>query len=203
MAISSLPIDDASPEQRRAFVRDFLNLEVAPNASDDEVLASIQRAAPGTTTIFIQDTAPQPDEPVAGVHPADTRTPEQEAMLERLRPEEVGAPVTGSLGKNDPRSTIVIPTVETDDGTGAMDVTVGVNGIVWQIKRGVEVSVPQRVIEALNNTVATSLRHEQQHDGEVLELRSDAKRVNFFYVEKAPAAAVDQWRKDTAAMFNP
>lgn len=43
---------------------------------------------------------------------------------------------------------------KTSDASGADDVLVGVNGRMFQIKRGVEVEVPMSVVEVLKNAVA-------------------------------------------------
>ena len=193
MTIRSVSIDVASPAERRSFASEFLNLELPSEASDDEVSAQIQRAQPGVSTIFVQEAADVAEEQAPQVEP----TEDEKARLLNLRPEERGRPGAGSLGQGDPRVKIMIPVVDSEDETGAQDVLVGVNGRAWQLRRGVELNIPIRVLEALQNASATIVRHNEEGE----EVRRDAKRVPFQVLDMPSEAAVAKWHEDTDALF--
>ena len=190
MPIRTVPLDEATPEERRDFVRHFLNLEVAGDESDDQIHAKILTAQPGTTIIFVNE-------------------PESEADLEAaevegeqpLRAEEAKGRQAAGLGKGDPRAVIFIPITETEDGSGARDVLVGVNGRGWQLKRGVDLPVPWRVVVALENAEATIVRHrnDEGHEGEVTS--HNARRFNFNFVHRPPKSEIDAWLERTGAEF--
>jgi hypothetical protein len=188
MSVRSIPLAESTPDQRRKFVTDFLNLELEPNATDQQVNALISRAQPESKLIFVLEDAPE--EELILDTPAD-----------QLAPEEGGGRMVGSLGKSDPRWLIVIPTMETEDGSGGRDVLVGVNGRAWQIRRGAEVSVPHRVIVALDNAVQHVLRHEDDGAGNVNEVRRQSKRFSYEVVERPTQAAIDAWEVAIGAEF--
>jgi len=63
------------------------------------------------------------------------------------------------------KKTIIIE--KQDNYEGQYDVTVGVNGYVYQIKRGVPVEVPPEVIEVLKNAVISKMVKDD-HGNDVL-----------------------------------
>lgn len=192
--ITSVALDQATPSQRRAYATTFLQLDVADTSSDDEVLSAIQRAQPNVTTIFAMDeAAPAPVEAptnggfVAPVNPV-------------LRPEEQNRPTTGSLGHGDPRYIINIPVIDGDDTNDAsQDVFVGVLGRAWQLRRGVDLNVPARVVEALKNTIATSYNHDDSGN----ETARDVKRIPYQTVEAPTAEQIADWHARTDHLLNP
>lgn len=191
MAIKNVPLADATTEQKRLFVTNFLNLEVAGDASPDQVDALIQRAQPGTTMIFFEEA----DE----VAPPPTTTSEGAPLPpEALKPEEVGGRGQGTLGKGDPRWLIEIPIVESDDGTGSRDVEVGVNGRAWQMKRGVALSVPHRVVLALDLAVADVVRDNMETGERTVH---QAKRFPYQVHERPTAEEIAKWHELTDAEF--
>lgn len=187
MPIKTVALAEATPEQLGAFARNFLNLDVPTGASDDALRSAIETAQPGVTTIFYQEA-----DTLADV--AATETTEVE-----LRPEEAVGRSTGTLGAGDPRAVIFIA-VEDKPG-GANDVLVGVNGRGWQLKRGYDLSVPWRVVEALQNGVANIVEHSQEPEsvGEVIERK--ARRFPFSFIERPPQAEIDAWMERTGAEF--
>lgn len=67
-------------------------------------------------------------------------------------------------------------TIFEQDGVGGRDpVKVQVNGYMWLIKRGVEVTVPERVVTVLRNAVTTVF--EKDDDGK--DTSRDVRRFNF------------------------
>lgn len=193
MSIKNIPLTEATDEQKRQFVTHFLNLEVAADASPNQIEALIQQAQPGTTMIFFEEA----DEvaPAPAVAP-----PSEDAPLppELLKPEEVAARGQGTLGKGDPRWLIEIPIVESDDGTGSRDVEVGVNGRAWQMKRGVPLSVPHRVVVALDLAVADIVRDNMETGDRMVH---QAKRFPYQVHERPTAAEIADWHTRTDAEF--
>jgi hypothetical protein len=162
MPIKNVNIDHATPEQLRAFATDFLNLEIADDASDEQVSSAIDRAQPGVKTIFVLEADEQ--QPAIGAAPLPE---DQDLPPEERRPEEAAGRAQGSLGKDDPRWVINIPIIETEDGSGSRDVMVGVNGRAWQMQRGHDINVPHRVVVALDNAVEQVLRHDPDTGDEI------------------------------------
>lgn len=185
MSIRSIPLAEATADQARSFATDFLNIDIEADANEATVRAAIERAQPGVSTIFAQE--------------ADTPIPAEGEPIPPalLKPEEVTGKLAGTLGQGDPRAVIEIPMVETDDDSGAADVFVGVNGRHWQLKRGVALNVPWRVVAALDLTVATIVRHDDAGD----EVRHDAKRLPYHFIEKPSAAEIDAWHERTKDEF--
>lgn len=189
MPIRLVTLEESTPAQRREYARSFLNLPVEDADTNNEISAKIAAAQPGNTNIFVQD-ADTPADVVA-----------TETAQVALSPEEVTGKITGTLGKGDPRAVIHIPAIETEDGSGTRDVFVGVNGRAWQLMRGVDLPVPWRVVEALQNAEADIVRHrsDEGHEGEVQVKK--AKRMAFHFVEKPSAAEIDAWLVRTGAEF--
>ncbi len=189
MSIRPVALTEATPEQRFAYAANFLNLPVDSNDSPDAVLSKIMAAQPGTTMIFVNEA-----DTLAEV--AATETAEVP-----LKPEEATGRTTGTLGKGDPRCVIFIDIVETEDGSGARDVVVGVNGRAWQLKRGFDLAVPYRVCAALDIAIADVVRHSQEegHEGEVIV--RPTKRIPYRWVEKPSQAEIDEWLERTGAEF--
>lgn len=190
--VVSIPIAEATPAQMRDFATKFLNLDLPADASDDTVRSAVAAAQPGAAIIF--------------GFPANAPT-EEEEQREAARlasaPDDVVAAASdgdrqvGTLGRNDPRYTIHIPVIETEDESGAMDVEVGVNGRAWQIKRGVDVSVPARVVEALKNARGLSIRHVPDMHGNVDVTTTPFQRHGFNVLESPSKAELDEWHRQT------
>lgn len=192
-SITSKPLDEATPAEQRAYATNFLNLEIHPDASDADVTATIRQANPNVTDIFVMgevDTAPAPAS--AFVEGANEVT---------LKPEEEPGRLAGSLGKGDPRAIIEIAIIESEDEQGGADVFVGVNGRGWQLKRGVPLDVPWRVVEALDLAEQNIVRHRQDegHEGEVIERK--AKRFPYIFHERPTDAQINDWHKATDHLF--
>lgn len=174
--ILTISRDEATPEQLRHYATHFLNLELEPG---EDALAAIERAQPGQTTIFALE-----DAPVIG-NVADAA------------PDVVEGASMGSLGRDDPKWTVIIPVVESDDNSGKLDVMVGVNGRAWQIRRGVEVTIPHRVKVALDNAESEIVRHDDA--GEV-DIRK-AKRFPPQVITMPRQEEIDAWFEKTKDQF--
>lgn len=192
MAVKNIQIDEATPDQIRAYATNFLNLEIAADATDAQVRSAIERAQPGVSLIFVLEEAA----PVVAVPKEDEPIPE-----ELLRPEERSGKQAGSLGRDDPRWIINIPVVETDDGSGSRDVFVGVNGRGWQIKRGHDVDIPHRVAVALTNALAVKVTHQDDGNGDVDVIVTKAHRFPFQVISKPTEAEIAAWDKRVGAEF--
>lgn len=190
MPIRPIKLEEASPEQRREYVRTFLNLDTSPEDSDDKISSMIQQAQPNVAQIFVNE----PDTP------ADLTAAETAGAVELAREEATGKQA-GSLGKGDPRAVIVIPSIETQDGTGSRDMVVGVNGRAWLLKRDHELPVPWRVVVALQNAVANIVTHrnDEGHEGEVVERK--ANRAPFHFISRPTEAEIKAWDERIGAEF--
>jgi hypothetical protein len=191
--VVSITLSEATPVQKRAFVTDFLNLDMPETASDDEIDAAIARAQPGSPIIFAEETA-------------DSLAEEQAAAAAIVgaaddSPQAGPGGMVGTLGRGDPRALIEIPVVDTKDGSGTADVNVGVNGRVWQLKRGYELNVPWRVVEALQHAIGTKVQHIDKGNGEVEERITPTRRFGFSFIEKPKQAEIDAWLERTGAEF--
>lgn len=174
--VKSISLDEATAAQKRSFATDFLNLDVPADAGEEAIDALIAQAQPGATMIFVQDAEPSQ---------ADAPAISDESETGRM---------VGTLGKTDPRYTILIPVVDSDDDTGAADVVVGVNGRAWQIKRGVEVSVPARVFFALENASGDKIDHVGRGE-DIAEVVTKFKRFPVQVLERPTEAELKAWHE--------
>lgn len=187
MPIRNIPLTEATDDQKRAFATNFLNLDVAADASPDKIDSAIRQAQPNTTTIFVMDSDEAMQEAAEAPNPEDVIT----------RTEDAGRSV-GSLGKGDPRWIINIPVIESQDGSGARDVEVGVNGRAWQIRRGDDVSVPHRVVLALDAAMQTIVEHNMDNGDTTTR---EARRIGYQVIEKPSKAEIDDWFERTKDEF--
>lgn len=163
MSIIPKKLTDAAPHEVRAYATNFLNLEMTGSESDAEVIALVTRAQPGSDQIFVQ----ADDEALQDVEPlGQTMTINDTSRI------------AGSTGRGDPRVIINIPVGSGDDVISRSDVGVGVNGVVWQLKRGVDLDVPWRVVVALGLTEQDIVRHDFENDS-VIVTRAMRFPVNF------------------------
>lgn len=188
--IIQVPILDATPEQRLAFAVNFLGLDIETGDGDDAVFAKINAAQPNVEMIFVQEAAP------AASFEGDAPYPVPGATMPA--PIITGG-VAGSLGRDDPRAIIRIDTEERNGQPYNGDVAVGVNGRVWQLKRGVDCPVPWRVVEALKIAV----RDVVTHDGEGNENVTQARAYPWQIVQGPPQSEIDEWHKRTSETLMP
>jgi hypothetical protein len=174
-------INDATPEEIRAFASEFLGI---PTEGDEDgaVLAKVKAANEGET-IFVRQAPEETDQ--TGTPPAPV--------------EEAGGGLVGSLGRSDPKVTLTLHAEERDGVVVNRHKEVGVNGVVWLLKRGESITIPYRVYEALDNAERHVITHTSE--GEVREQRVKNSPFN---VEKMPSAAeLADWHAKTDNMFVP
>ncbi|WP_375188407.1 hypothetical protein [Sphingobium yanoikuyae] len=192
MDIKNKPIAEAQPHELRAYATNFLNLETTGSETDAEVLALIQRAQPGISMIFVLNAPSADDEPITGSYDviADEPAATQEAHDR----------IAGSLGRGDPRVEIFIP-MSGEDNIGRADVGVGVNGVIWQLKRGQNIEVPWRVVEALGLTEQDIIRHDMDKDEVIV---TKAMRFPIQFPKGMPNPdIIKEWRARTDSSFCP
>ena len=185
--VQSIALAAATLAQKRDYATTFLSLDIPADADESTIDSYLQRAQPGIEMIFAL-TAPEA---------SPEASPEAAAEI-AAQPEPQGHGAVGTLGRGDPRAIISIPVVDTEDRSGENDVIVGVNGRAWQLKRGVDLPVPWRVVEALQNAIGESVRQDPSTGDET---RSINKRVGFQFVEKPSDAAIAAWHQETDALF--
>lgn len=170
----TVKLADSKPEQRREFAQRWLGVSV-DGLTDDEVLAKITASHEGDT-IFLEKDAPPVDQ---------TGSPPP-------KPGEIqGGGIVGSLGRGDPKVRIVVHAEERDGVVDNRHLPVGVNGMVWLLKRGEEITIPYRVFEALNNAERHVIT--MTKDGEQREQR--VKNSPFNIVHMPPAEEIAAWHE--------
>lgn len=196
MSYTPIKLEDATAAQRLTYARTFLNLDgIDEAASDEQVISAIRSAQPNSPNIFIEEVDPE-----ALQHRAQSASPIG-MQFSDPEAEADGATMRGSLGKGDPRATIFIRKVDQADGLGGHDVPVGVNGVIWQLKRNEDLNVPWRVVEALGLTDQDIIRHDAD-TGDVKVTTSRRIVVEFPYGMPA-YDEIKAWRERTDSKFCP
>lgn len=176
-------IEEASPAELRAFANTFLGIPVDDFDSDATVLAKINAAHEGP--IFV---AEAPEEVETGAPPPSVPGVEKPVQV-----------LVGGLGRNDPKVRLTLHAEERDGVVNSRHKEVGVNGVVFLIKRGISVDVPYRVYLALKDAVRNNITHDGE--GEVLE---QVAHNTPFNVERMPSAEeIEAWHVRTRDAFCP
>jgi hypothetical protein len=180
-SFETVSIDEASPEQLRDFAKTFLGIDVS-NDDDNAVLAKVRAANEGTT-IFVRSAQDEADQ---------TGSPPP-------KPADVGGGLVGSLGRDDPKVTLTLHAEERDGVVVNRHKEVGVNGVVWLLKRGESITIPYRVFMALNDAE----RHVITHTSEG-EVREQKVKNTPFNVERMPSQEeIKAWHAQTDSQFVP
>lgn len=178
----SMNINEATPEQLRNYAMIFLGIPV--EGDDDAAVLAKVRAANEGETIFIK--APDPETDQTGSAP----TPGEEIK---------GGGIVGSLGRSDPKVTLTLHAEERDGVVVNRHKEVGVNGLVWLLKRGEPITIPYRVYEALKNAERHVITHTS--DGEV---REQIVHNTPYNIERMPPdEEIAKWHAQTDQMFVP
>lgn len=173
-------IAEASSEEIRDYATTFLGIPTE-GISDAEVRAKVEAATDGET-IFVRVSAEPAD--MAGVPPMAV---ESDAKLQ------------GGLGHGDPKVTLVLHNEERDGNVVNRHKEVGVNGVVWLLKRGEEISIPYRVFLALNNAERAVITH--NGEGEVMT--QSVKSTPFNIVAMPSRDEIAAWEARTGGQFVP
>jgi hypothetical protein len=200
MAYTPKKIEDASARERLTYARTFLNLDgIDETASDEQVIAAIRGAQPNSPNIFVEElNQEEQDHRAQAARQQSSGNPMN--MQLGVAEEGDGEQQKGSLGKDDPRATIFIRAVDQSDGLGGHDVPVGVNGVIWQLKRNEDLNVPWRVVEALGLTDQDIVRHTEEGDVTV----TTSRRVVVEFPYGMPSyESIKAWREQTDAKFCP
>ncbi len=177
----TVPIDEATPEQLRSYAQSFLGIPI--DGDDDAAVLAKVRAASDSGTIYVR----------VGEEPADqTGSP---PPAEEIK----GGGIVGSLGRKDPKVTLVLHAEERDGVVINRHKEVGVNGVAWLLKRGEPITIPYRVYEALNNAE----RHVITHTSEGETKEQVVKYVPFNVVSMPSAAEIEAWHRETDNQFVP
>jgi hypothetical protein len=178
-------INDASEAELRDYAVQFLGIPVDDEAKPGEVLAKVRAANEGET-IFVMKA---PEEDPAG----QTGSPPPKT------PENTGGGLVGSLGRDDPKVTITLHAEERDGQVVNRHKEVGVNGVVWLLKRGESITIPYRVFQALENAERHVITHTS--DGEVRE--QVVKNTPYNVERMPPPEQIADWHAKTDQMFVP
>jgi hypothetical protein len=178
----SIKIDEAKPEQVRAYAANFLGIPV-DGVEDGEVMAKVRASIEGNQ-IFVAKGLDDVDQ--TGTPPADVE-------------QNTGGGLVGTLGRSDPKVVLTLHAEERDGVVVNRHKEVGVNGVVWLLKRGEPITIPYRVYVALKNAE----RHVITHTPEG-EVREQIVLNTPFNVERMPPQEeIDAWQRETAQQFVP
>lgn len=189
--MKTIKIEDATNKQLLDFCAVILGLEVKQGMSNAQLIAKIDRAAPGTTEIQVVEEG------------ALAPTPAPEQFVGRPVPEQKttggGGKVPLSSHHADPKIEVMIPSSR--EPGGDRDVEVSVNGFPWQIKRDVWVPVPYRVYEALENARETTYELVQSEYPGAPPKKVPRDNYSYpFNTRNAPSQeTLDAWRARKAA----
>jgi hypothetical protein len=183
-----IPILDASPDQMR-YAATFLGLDV-DGEDDNTIFAKVAAAVGSDEMIWIAE----------HVEPAilaqTGAAPPLAAGAREPGPTIDAGSIQGTLGSDDPRAVIRIDTEERNGQTYDGDVSVGVNGRAWQIKRGVPAEVPWRVVEALKIAVKDVVTHNDRGEENVRSVNA----YPWTLISGPSAAEIAAWRERTDAV---
>lgn len=178
-------LSEAAPKEVRAYATTFLGIPT-DGLEDGEVMAKVQAAQEGDTIFVAAESELPASQAGSPPQPADGQ-------------EERSGGMVGSLGRSDPRVTITLHAEERDGVVVNRHKEVGVNGVVWLLKRGMSITIPYRVFEALKNAE----RHVITHTSEG-EVREQVVRNTPYNVEvMPPQEEIDAWHAKTDALFVP
>lgn len=177
-------INEATPEELRAFAASFLGIPLDEDATDSEVLAKVM-AAHESDTIFVSNEPADVDQ---------TGSPPQPAIGQN-----VGGGLVGSLGRDDPKVTLTLHAEERDGVVVNRHKEVGVNGLVWLLKRGESITIPYRVFSALSDAKRHVITHTT--DGEVRE--QVVQNTGYNIENMPPASEIADWHAKYDHMINP
>lgn len=181
----SIHIDSATPQQLREYAKTFLGIPVDED-DDGAVLAKVRAANEGET-IFI-NSAHHGEQPASQAGQAPLQTEENK-----------GGGIVGTLGRNDPKVQLTLHAEERDGVVVNRHKEVGVNGVVWLLKRGMSITIPYRVFEALENAE----RHVITHTGDG-EVREQVVKNTPYNIEKMPSPEeIAEWHARTDSLFVP
>lgn len=193
-------IEDATAHERLTYARTFLNLaDIDEAASDEQVIAAIRGAQPNSPNIFVEEV--NEEEQAHRLQAARQQSSGNPMGMNLAQTEEGdGEQQKGSLGRDDPRATIFIRAVDQADGLGGHDVPVGVNGVIWQLRRNMDLDVPWRVVEALGLTDQDIVRHTEEGDVTI----TTSRRVVVEFPYGMPSfESIKAWREQTDNKFCP
>lgn len=162
-----IKIDDADAATLRHFAEVTMGLEIKPGTNAPQMRAKIKQAVPDIDTIPALPAAPAPV-----VREGDTVQPQQQ-IVERIvyverpaqtdaqaqateRPAAISRPASRELQHASLDMKVRVRVPKTDDKRRAKDVTLGVNGDIYRMQRGVWVELPYRFYLALDHAVEHS-----------------------------------------------
>jgi len=178
-------IDEASADEVRQFASSFLGIPTL-DQSDDQVRAAV-RAATETDVIYVR--IPPEVQDQTG-HPPLPPVAVSGDVVQQVR-------LQGGLGHSDPRVRIVLHNEEKDGVIVSRHKEVGVNGVVWLLKRGEPIDIPYRVYHALNN----ANRDVITHNGEGEVMTQSVKNTPFNVEMMPPADEIKAWEARTGSQF--
>ena len=179
-------IEEATPAELRAYATGFLGIPVEEGEDDAKVLAKVRAANEGTTIFVAKADASHQFTDQTGSPPPAVEAP-------------TGGGLVGSLGRDDPKVTLTLHAEERDGVVVNRHKEVGVNGVVWLLKRGESITIPYRVYLALDLAERHVITHTDQG-----ETREQKVKNTPFNIEIMPSKAdIAAWHERTDKIFVP
>lgn len=173
-AFETKSLGAASADELRQYATSFLGIPT-DGLSDGEVVAKV-RAANDGDTIYVR-VAPEPADqtgaPPPEVEGAGTGT----------------GGLVGGLGHTDPKVRVTLHAEERDGVVTSRHKEVGVNGVVWLIKRGESVEIPLRVYYALASAERENITHDDEGNVNIQRVKNTPYNVE----RMPPQEEIDAW----------
>jgi hypothetical protein len=179
----TVSITDATPDQLRNYATSFLGIPV--EGDDDAAVLAKVRAATDGDTIFVR-TAPEETDQTGSPPP-------------QVEEDKTGGGIVGSLGRKDPKVKIVLHAEERDGVVINRHKEVGVNGVVWLLKRGEPITIPYRVFLALD----AAERHVITMTPEGETRTQVVKNTPYNIVQMPAPDEIEKWHRETDQQFVP
>lgn len=180
---TTIPMATASDAQLLQFA-EMIGADIDSADGRTAFISKIHMIAPGIDAIRLPEVASAPQGGSAPEAPMDFGDDPKATALGAVRMH---------TSFPDPRVILQIDNEERDGQTYSQDVNVGVNGKVFQLKRGTPLDVPARVWIALNNARRNVITHDSE--GNVQE--SSALSYPFTVIEPASQADLREWHEQT------
>lgn len=197
--VNKVSLDAADFPSLKHHAEVVLGLEVKTGTNAKQLIAKIQRADPSITEIPVAEgTASEQPGDVVEVTPVRSTT---EANAGKVSPvtRRHADPMHSS---NDPKVRLLVN--KTADKTRAKIADIQVNGVVFRIQRGVEVDVPYRVYEALENAkekAAVDSDEINPQTGEPFKEWEEVYSYPFMVKSMPSEEAIAAWRETTSENF--
>lgn len=201
-----IKIEEADAKTLRYFAEVTMGLEIKDGTNAAQIRAKLKQAGYAADTIPAPAAPPEPIVQyvqVPAAAPAPVLAASDGEQVER--PAAVSRPASAALMHPSQDPKVLLTVHKTDDKRRARDVVVGVNGDIFQIRRGTKVDVPYRVYLALENAKEkAAVPHETEVNkitGEPIMVWEDVYSYSFDVHRMPSDEEIAAWEHATGAGF--